>query len=94
MNEVTINGWTRVSKRKARTLYDAGQTIRLCPVKINPCNEYYPMSFDMNLNDKWDVEPFDWEKTFDARTNRFEYYNCQYNETGKYAAFYVRKETL
>lgn len=92
MNQITIKGWKRVSKRTARKLYDEGQTIRLCPHKINPCNEYYPMSFDMSINDKWDVEPFEWEKTFDARTNQFEWYNCQYNETGKYAAYYVREE--
>ena len=94
MNRVEINGWVRVSKRMARKLYDAGKTIRLCPVKCHPCNEYYPMSFDMNKEDKFDVEPFDWEKTFDARTNKFEYYNCQFNELGKYSAFYVQKEVM
>lgn len=92
MNQVTIKGWTRVGKKVARRMYDEGKTIRLCPVKCNPCNEYYPMSFDMNKDDKWDVEPFEWEKTFDARTNRFEYYNCQYNELGKYSAFYIKEE--
>lgn len=94
MNNYTIDGWTRVSKAKARKLYNDGITIRLCPVKINPCNEYYPMSFDMNKGDKFDVEPFEWELKFDSRVNRFEWYNCGLNEVGKYSAFYVRKEVL
>lgn len=92
MNKIEIKGWKRVSKPTARRLYDEGKTIRLCPVKINPCNEYYPMSFDMNKNDKFEVEPFEWELKFDSRVNKFEYYNCQYNETGKYCAFYIKEE--
>lgn len=92
MNRVEIKGWTRVQKGTARRLYNAGKTIRLCPVKANPCNEYYPMSFDININDTWDVEPLEWEKRFDSRVNGFEFYNCQYNELGKYSAFYVREE--
>lgn len=94
MNKVEINGWIRITKAKARKLYDAGKTIRLCPVKAHPCNEYYPMSFDISLNDKWDVESLEWEKKFDSRVNGFEFYNCQYNELGKYTAFYIRKEEL
>lgn len=92
MNQITIDGWKRVSKKTARKLYNEGRTIRLCPVKFHPCNKYYPMSFDMSINDEWSVEPFEWEKTFDARTNNFEFYNCNLNETGKYSAFYVREE--
>ena len=91
MNQITVDGWKRISKKAARKLYNEGKTIRLCPVKIHPCNEYYPMSFDMNKDDKFDVEPFDWELEFDTRVNRFEYYNCQYNELGRYAAFYVKE---
>lgn len=94
MNQIEIKGWIRISKSKARRLYDEGQTIRLCPIKVNPCNEYYPMSFDMNKADKFDVEPLEWELKFDSRVNHFEYYNCQYAELGKYSAFYVRREVL
>ena len=94
MNRVEINGWIRITKAKARKLYDAGQTIRVCPCKVNPCNEYYPLSFDINKDDNFTVEPLDWELKFDARVNRFELYNCQYNELGKYTAFYIRKEEL
>lgn len=91
MNPVSIEGWKRVSRPMARKLYNAGKTIRLCPVKINPCNEYYPMSYDINKDDKFEVEPLEWEKKFESRVNQFEYYNCQYNETGKYCAFYVKE---
>lgn len=96
MNRIIIDGYMRVSKRTARKLYDAGRKIRLCPVKCNPCNEYYPMSFDISKDDHIESEPtmFDWEIQFDTRVNRFEYYNCQYNELGKYSAFYVREEVM
>lgn len=92
MNNITIGEWTRVSKKTARKLYDEGQTVRICPCKVNPANKFYPLSLDINKEDKFDVEPFDWELKFDTRVNRFEYYNCQYNELGKYSAYYVRKE--
>lgn len=92
MNPITIEGWKRVSRPTARKLYNAGRTVRLCPVNVSPCNEVYPMSYDINKDDKFDVEPLEWEKTFDSRVNRFEYYNCQYNETGKYCAFYVKEK--
>ena len=94
MNQITIEGWIRVSKKTARRLYDEGKTIRLCPVKTHPCNKYHPISLDINKGDKFDVEPLEWELKFDARVNRFEFYNCQYNELGKYSAFYVREEVL
>lgn len=91
MISIEINGYRRVTKPTARRLYNSGKTIRLCPVKCNPCNEYYPMSLDVNKDDKFEVEPFDWELKFDTRVNRFEYYNCQYAQLGKYAAFYVKE---
>lgn len=91
MYQIKIKEWKRVSKREARKLYDDGVTIRVCPVKVDPCNEIYPMSFDINKNDQFEVEPFEWELKFDSRVNQFEYYNCNYNETGKYAAFYVKE---
>ena len=91
MNQIKINEWKRVPKKTARKLYDDGVTIRVCPVKVNPCNEVYPMSYDMNIRDTFGIEALEWEKTFDARVNSFEYYNCNYNETGKYAAFYVKE---
>ncbi len=92
MNQIKIKDWKRVSKRTARKLYEEGKTIRVCPVKINPCNEYYPMSYDISKDDKFGGEPLEWEKKFDSRVNAFEYYNCQYNETGKYSAFYIKEE--
>lgn len=89
MREINIGNLMRISKRRARRLYDEGKSIILCPVKCDPTNAYYPMSFKISLDDKFDVEPLDWEKEFDSRVNRFEYYNCQYSELGKYSAFYV-----
>lgn len=94
MNRIIIDGWKRVSKRTARKLYNAGRKIRLCPVKANPCNEYYPMSFDISKDDKYEVEPLEWQMLFDSRVNAFEWYNCQYPELGKYSAYYVREEVM
>ena len=91
MNQITIRGWKRISKKAARKLYEQGKKIRLCPCKVDPTNEYYPMSFDISLNDEYEVEPFDWQMKFDARVNAFEFYNCQYNELGKYTSFYIRE---
>jgi hypothetical protein len=82
----------RVSKRRARKLYDEGKTIRILPVKVYVDNNMFAL--EINKNDKFEVEPFDWELKFDSRVNRFEFYNCQYNETGKYSAFYIRKEAI
>lgn len=92
MNEIRIGGYVRISKARARKLYDEGKTIRICPVKCNPTNEYYPMSFDINKEDKFELEPLEWELKFDCRVNRFEYYNCGYNELGKYSAFYIKED--
>lgn len=90
MNPSYSNAYKRVSKRTARKLYDEGKTIRILPVKVYVDNNMFAL--EINKNDKFEVEPLDWELKFDSRVNHFEYYNCNYNETGKYSAFYVRKE--
>ncbi len=92
MNQITVNGWVRVSKMTARRLYGEGKTIRLVPVKVYVDNNMF--NLDINKGDKFDVEPLEWELKFDSRVNHFEFYNCQYNELGKYSAYYVRKEEL
>ena len=90
---MTFDGWIRVDKRTARRLYNEGHTIRLVPVKCSPVNN--TVWHTVNIKDRGcagiDPELFDWELKFDSRVNQFEYYNCQYNELGKYSAYYVRE---
>ena len=86
MNNLTISDqastYTRVSKTKARKLFDQGERIAACPVKLRPG---YPWAPHMELRG---VE----DRTFDELVISFENYNCQLNETGYYAAFYVIRE--
>lgn len=74
----------KVQKRTARNLFNLGLNIYLLPYKVNPNNVWglgriYKISDDRNMN-------------FDDIVNEFEYYNCSYNELGKYAAFYIENK--
>lgn len=80
--------WTRVNKRRARALYDAGHTITVAPV-------------NMRLNHVWCTYirigrklKFSLDDSFDSLVNDYEYYNCNSNEVGRYPAYYVRSEVL
>nr|DAO52123.1 MAG TPA: hypothetical protein [Caudoviricetes sp.] len=80
--------WTRISKRRARALYDAGYTITVAPV-------------NMRLNNVWCTYirigrklKFSLDDSFDSLVNDYEYYNCNSNEVGHYPAYYVRSEVL
>lgn len=79
--------WTRVNKRRAETLYNAGHTITITPV-------------NMTLNHVWCTYirighklRFNSGEPFDLLVNAFAYYNCN-NEAGRYPAYYVRSEVL
>lgn len=78
---------TRVSKRRARKLFDAGYTIEMSPVNMNPLGAWY-----MYYRTGKTLKGYD-GSTFDNHVNAFEYYNCN-SECGKYAAYYVRSEVL
>lgn len=72
--------YTRVSKARARKLYNKGVEIG-----IHPCN--------LALISPWGTSPVRMSdksgRTFDAIVNEFEAYNCTTCETGKYATFYA-----
>lgn len=84
MKNIETHIYKRIDKRKARSLYNAGYTIYLVPCKIWP-----------NDRGPW-IQPYPIYKkegeSFDNHVNAFEYYNCNHNELGYYAAFYVKKE--
>lgn len=80
--------WTRVSKRRARSAYEAGGDVIIAPVNIR-------------LFGPWGVEALLTKRrprlsgdTFDTLVNEYEYYNCIDYCSGPYAAFYVRSEAL
>ena len=83
MNKIEIGGFTRISKKQAQKLFDAGQEIYLCPVKMNPANPYWSMAMPCQKDENWD----DFEKLI----SNFVYYNCNH-ETGYYPAFYIKDE--
>ena len=70
--------WARVTKKQARTAYNSGLTISLCPVKMRP---FAPWHLETYV-DKSSGCPFDYT------VKSFEYYNCN-RETGLYTAFYI-----
>lgn len=84
MNTIHANDgdvrYVRVSKVAARKAFDAGKVVVLCPVRLYPFGSFRPSCM---IDDKQ-------EGTFDALVRNFEWYNCQLNETGYYASFYVR----
>lgn len=73
--------YVRISKQKARTLYNAGFEVVLNPVNLRLDNAWHTF-FETQK------EP-DNNGDFDAMCNEFEYYNCNNKESGKFPAFYI-----
>lgn len=95
MNKITISGFTRISKTAARKLYNAGETIRICAVKMSPVNiwgayaDATPAAFTVVSSDGFNTTVAR-NKDFETVVNAFRFYNCNH-ETGYYPAFYVRE---
>jgi hypothetical protein len=81
MRNITANGYKRITKRTAERLYNAGRPVLFCPVKLIPGG---PWGIGCTIT-RQDGE------TFAQAVNAFEYYNCCYNETGYYTAFYIQE---
>lgn len=73
--------YTRISKATARKLFNDGECVGICPVKIDPSSIWGGM-VEFQKGHKFE----NW--TFDDFVNNFAYYNCQLNETGKYPKFF------
>jgi len=80
MNQISINGYTRITKRTAERLYKAGQPMLFCPVKLRPGGVWGAGCIITKEEGR----------TFEQVLNAFEYYNCN-NETGNYTAFYIKE---
>lgn len=85
MNNYTFNlngfEYMRISKRKARTLYNIGFEVLLNPVNFRLDNFWQTYFIAQKGTEN--------KRDFDTLCNAFEYYNCNDNESGKYTAFYI-----
>jgi hypothetical protein len=88
------NEFLRVNRTKAERLYNEGYTVYLLPCKVRPdFNAAFILPYDINIK-VWQAHESQPSK-FDNIVNYYHYYNCNYEETGKYIAFYVlRKEAI
>lgn len=73
---------TRISKAKARTMWESGKDFIICPNKCSP-NGFGSMYTRTDCY----TEDIETRRPFDTFVNAFEYYNCN-RETGMHAAFY------
>ena len=83
----------RITKKEARRLYNENKPLLIMPCKVNPS---YEGGFAVSMIiQKSKINSFEYgfqtvvfRDNFDKAINCFEYYNCCYNELGKYTAFY------
>lgn len=84
---ITVNGEkiviSRVTKKTAENRYNNGAAIYVYPVNVNPESPWFSAA-GFTKNDQ--------ERSFQALVNEYSFYNCNYNELGKYPAYYVKKE--
>lgn len=81
MRQIQVENYIRVSKRKARKIFENGDAIYFCPVNLRPGKPYHPEILYYNTGLR-----------FNYAVDSFEFFNCTNTETGKYAAFYIYNE--
>lgn len=81
MTNIETTNYRRITKSTARKMYNQGQPFYMIPVKFHPES---PWGLLCPITD--------FSKTFDALINAFCYYNCRDNESGRYPAFYVKRQ--
>lgn len=92
MNNVTMQGYKRISKAQAIKEFTNDNTIRIVPCKLIPDNNWN--AIDFNRKD-WERENMEAGKRvlpdwcFNNFCIRWSYYNGNY-ETGYYPAFYIK----
>ena len=85
MNRINIGGYNRISKARARAMYNQNKDIYICPVKLSPVSTWQGATrINKELIDEYN-------RSFENVINHFWYYYCN-NETGNYLAFYEREE--
>ena len=80
MKQTIINGYKRITKQTAEHLYNIGQPVLFCPVKLIPGGPWFNGCIITRKDGR----------TFEQVLHAFEYYNCN-NATGNYTAFYIKE---
>lgn len=75
----------RVTRTKAKALYNMGKAVLLVPCNLNPDSLFVGL---------YDLRKEENETPFETAVNAFEYYNCINTETGRYTAFYIPNKTI
>jgi len=90
MNKITAydgnTRFERISKVKAKQLFNAGKPIVFCPVKLYPFGGFRPSCMIQGDDDP--------HQEFADYVLQFQWYNCNCYETGYYTAFYVNSELI
>lgn len=84
MNKITVGGWERISKAKAKKLFENGEQFKVVPCNVSPINSW---GLGMEIQ-KGDLSVGHGFQNF---LNSYEFFNCRY-ELGRYCAFYVKSE--
>lgn len=91
MNQVSAGGFTRVTKKKARSLFSEGKDVYMLPCKIHPANIWMKPALMVRPEQPEDEVPNN-ANLFDRIENEYSYYNCGSYEMGYYVSFYVKDE--
>ena len=95
MKMYRCDGFVRVSKKRAKKLYDEGQIIYLCPYRLRPGYPWHPeiavTKTDLTeLKEDFGVQYFvSNTRDFETLVNDFAYYNCTW-KNGEYPAYYIK----
>jgi hypothetical protein len=85
----------KIRKTTAKKLYDEGTQIYVVPCKVypsfsNPWIKPFEMQYTNEMKERDQNYPsLAFENTFESRINAFEFYNCNDNQAGKAAAYYI-----
>lgn len=92
MKAMETENYSRITKSKARKVYEGGGSIYLLPCRMHPENHFQaPVLIRRRKYDAETGQPAPaTEYTFEKVVNAFEYYNCD-SGRGYYAAFYRKK---
>ena len=77
----------QIQKRAAQKLYDAGESVYLCPCKFVPLGVWNIGCLVSNKYNGHEDVTVDDNKSFEHVVNSFSFYNCN-SEAGLYITFY------
>lgn len=88
MIPVSVGGFTRITKWKAKGYFAEGKDVYMLPNRLSPANIWMPPAL-MTRPDDEDGEIHNNANLFERIENAYSYYNCNF-EVGDYVSFYVR----